>query len=93
MRVLADLFQPVEAETPAGGRSVSHEWLGAAWLALGRRRRAGRGPETVTAETRADPRLTIGRVLRFRGGDWSIRMAEPDDERPGRVMLALERTR
>lgn len=36
MRVLAGLFQPMEAETPYGGRSVSFEAVGSAWLKCGR---------------------------------------------------------
>ena len=71
MRVLAGLFQPVEAETPYGGRSVTFEPLGSAWLKCGARRRreradgdAGpRGVETLSAETRADPRLLEGRAM------------------------------
>lgn len=101
MRVLAELFQPVEAETPAGGRSVSHEALGVVWLALGARRRrerneegaAPRGVETLEAVTRADARLTVGRLLRFGGADWGVRMVEAEKPSPGRVTLSLERDR
>lgn len=99
MRVLASLWTPVEAQTPYGGRVVSYEAAGSAWLACGARRRrevrdgeAGpRGIETMTAETRADPRLVEGRVLRFGGGDWAIRAV--DAPTPGRARLSLERTR
>ena len=66
----------VEAETPYGGRAVSWEPLGWAWLKLGARRRRERSEpgglravEVVTAETRSDPRLIAGRVLRFGGAD------------------------
>ena len=97
-RVLAGLFEPVESETPAGGRAVSFEALGSAWLRLGARRRrerveAGvmRTVEAATAEARADPRLSEGLVLRFGGADW--RIAAVDDGRPGRVALSLERAR
>lgn len=98
MRVLAGLFQPVEAETPYGGRSVTFQAVGSAWLRCGTRRRVergegdqGRAVETMRAEARADPRLTAGRVLRFGGADWTVRLVT--DPRPGRVELELERTR
>lgn len=100
MRVLAGLFEAVEAETPQSGRGVSFESVGSSWLKCGARRRreradgdAGpRGIETLSAETRADPRLREGRVLRFGGADW--RIAGVDGERaPGRVTLELERMR
>lgn len=98
MRVLAGLFQPVEAETPFGGRSVTFEAVGSAWLRCGTRRRVERGEgdqrravETMRAEARADPRLSVGRVLRFGGADWTVRLVA--DPRPGRVELELERTR
>lgn len=97
MRALAGLFEGVEAETPYGGRAVSWEPLGSAWLKLGIRRRrdrteAGgvRAVETVTAETRADVRLTAGRMLRFGGGDWRIVSGETVG---GRAILNLERMR
>ena len=35
MRVLAELFECVESQTPYGGRAVSWNPLGSAWLALG----------------------------------------------------------
>jgi len=96
--MLAGLFQPVEAETPYGGRSVSFEGLGSVWLKCGARRRTERGAgdqrqavETATAEARADPRLAVGRVLRFGGADWAVTMVE--DVRPGRAKLGLERVR
>ena len=98
MRVLAGLFQPVEAETPYGGRSVTFEAVGAAWLKCGTRRRSERGEgdqrrtvETLEAEARADGRLTVGRGLRFGGADWAV--ASVQDLRPGRVKLGLERRR
>ena len=100
MRMLAGLFEPIESETPFGGRAVSWQARGSAWLALeGRRRRerteAGvtRVVEAAVAETRADPRLVEGRMLRFAGGDWTIVMVETDAARPGRMTLNLERAR
>lgn len=97
MKSLAGLFEPLEAETPYGGRSVSWEPVGSAWLKLGARRRrerseAGglRAVETVTAETRADGRLTPGRMLRFGGADWRIVSGETVG---GRAILNLERLR
>jgi len=97
VRALAGLFEAVEAETPYGGRSVTYEPVGSAWLKLGARRRrerteAGvtRGVETVTAETRSDPRLKAGRVLRFGGTDWRIMAVESVG---GRAILTLERMR
>lgn len=97
MKVLAGLFEGVEAQTPYGGLSVTWEPVGHAWLKLGARRRrekaeAGgqRAVETVTAETRADPRLTVGRVLRFGGGDWRIEAGETVG---GVAILMLERMR
>lgn len=98
MRVLAGLFQPVEAETPYGGRSVTFEAVESAWLKCGARRRLERGEgdqrravETMGAEARADARLMIGRVLRFGGADW--RIVSVEDARPGRAKLVLERVR
>ena len=97
MKLLAGLFESVESETPYGGRAVSWDPLGSAWLKLGVRRRreraeAGglRAVETVTAETRADGRLTPGRMLRFGGGDWRIVSGETVG---GRAILNLERSR
>ena len=97
MRTLAGLFEAVEADTPYGGRSVTYEPVGSAWLKLGARRRrerteAGvtRGVETVTAETRSDVRLKSGRVLRFGGADWRIVSGETVG---GRAILNLERVR
>ena len=49
--------------------------------------------EVAVAETRADPRLGEGRVLRFGGGDWVIATVNGDPDRPGRVTLNIERTR
>lgn len=98
MRILAGLFQPVEAETPYGGRSVSFEATGSAWLKCGARRRTERSEgdqrravETMGAEARADARLSAGRVLRFGGADW--RIVSVEDVRPGRAKLDLERVR
>ena len=95
MRVLAGLFEGVESQTPYGGRSVSWEPLGSAWLKLGPRRsrertEAGvaRVTERMTAEARADARLTVERVLRFGGADWRIRSAETVG---GQAILSLER--
>lgn len=96
MRVLAGLFEGVESATPYGGRAVSWEPVGSAWLKLGpRRRRENREPggvrvvETMTAEARADTRLIPERVLRFGGGDWRIRSSETVG---GQAILSLERT-
>lgn len=95
MRVLAGLLEGVESQTPYGGRAVSWEPLGSAWLRLGPRRlrekneaSGARVLERMTAETRADARLTVGRVLRFGGDDWRIRSAETVG---GRAILNLER--
>ena len=97
MKVLAELRQGVESETPYGGRAVSWEPLGWAWLKLGARRRreksepgGARMVETVTAETRSDLRLVEGRVLGFGGGDWRIISGETVG---GRAILNLERIR
>jgi hypothetical protein len=99
-RTLAELLEPVEAETPYGGRTVSFESLGVVWLALGARRSRERAEddiartvETLEAEVRVDPRLSEGRVLRFGGGDWMIRRIDGEAERPGRATLSLERGR
>ena len=96
MRVLADLYEGVESLTPYGGRAVSWEPLGAAWLKLGPRKGrirnevAGeRAVESVTAESRSDPRLTVERVLRFGGADWRIRAVETVG---GQAILRLERS-
>ncbi|MFC5342733.1 phage head closure protein [Brevundimonas staleyi] len=100
MRVLADLLEPVEAETPYGGRVVSYEPLGSVWLRVESRRRRDRteagasaAVDTATVETRADPRLSEGRIVRFGGGDWTIAAVGGDPDRPGRVTLNIERTR
>ncbi|KQW82225.1 hypothetical protein [Brevundimonas sp. Root1279] len=97
MKTLAGLFAGVESETPYGGRAVSWEPLGYAWLKLGARRRRERtdesglrAVETVAAETRADPRLESGRMLRFGGADWRIATGETVG---GRAILNLERMR
>lgn len=95
MRVLAGLFEGVESETPYGGRAVSWEPLGSVWLMPGPRRSreksepgGARITERMTAEARADARLTAERVLRFGGADWSIRSAETVG---GQAILSLER--
>ena len=96
MRVLAELYEGVESLTPYGGRAVSWESMGVAWLKLAPRRmrdrrEAGgaRTVETVTAESRSDPRLTEDRVLRFGGADWRIRAVETVG---GQAILRLERS-
>jgi hypothetical protein len=98
VRVVAGLFEMVETETPYGGRAVSHEPVGSAWLRCGARRRSERGEadqrrvvEIMAAEARADPRLAVGRMLRFGGADWDLVSVEP--VRPGRAKLGLERRR
>ncbi|RZJ80964.1 MAG: phage head-tail adapter protein [Brevundimonas sp.] len=99
MRIVAGLFERVETTTPMGGQAISYEALGSVWIALGARRRravadAGapvRIVETAGAETRADPRLSEGRVLRFGGADWVIGAVEAPA--PGRARLSLERVR
>ena len=94
---LAELFEVIEAQTPYGGRSLTYEPAGSAWIRLGPVRRRTRGeagePETVetlTAEGRSDPRLMIGRVLRVGGADWRIVATGCVG---GRAILNLERTR
>lgn len=96
MRVLAGLFEGLESQTPYGGRAVSWEPVGSAWLKLGPRRRreksepgGSRTVEAMTAEARADERLSPERVLRFGGGDWRIRSV---DTVGGQAILNLERT-
>ena len=100
MRVLGELLEAVETETPYGGQAVSYEPLGVVWLRLDRQARRERTDagvssaiETARAETRADPRLNEGRVIRFGGGDWRIAAVVGDPDRPGRVTLNIERTR
>ena len=97
MKILAGLFEAVETRTPYGGVAVSYEPVGSAWLKLGARRRRERSEpgglravEVVTAETRSDPRLIAGRVLRFGGADWRIQATETVG---GRAILMLERSR
>lgn len=97
MRALAELFEPLESETPYGGRAVSWEPIGSAWLKPGVRRRRERSEpggtrtvETMTAETLSDMRLTTGRMLRFGGGDWRILSGETVG---GQAILNLERMR
>ena len=99
-RTLAELLEATAEETPYGGRVVTLESLGWAWLALGPRRSRDRAEEglaraveTVEAEVRADLRLSEGRLLRFGGGDWTIRRAELDARKPGWMRLMLERDR
>jgi hypothetical protein len=100
VRVLGELFERVEAETPYGGRAVSWEPLGAVWLKVQGRRRRERSEaegtvvvEVATAEARTDPRLVEGRVIQFGGADWTISQVDVEAERPGRSELQLERTR
>lgn len=100
MRTLAQLLEPVEAETPYGGRVVSYESLGSVWLRIDGQRRRKRTEAGVTstvesaaAATRADSRLSEGRVVRFGGGDWLIEAVNVDPDRLGRVTLNIERTR
>ena len=100
MRVLAELLERVEAETPYGGLAISYEALGSAWLRLEGRRRRDRteagltsAVELAAAETRADPRRSEGRVIRFGGADWLIAAVDGHPDRPGRVILNIERTR
>ncbi|QTC93143.1 phage head-tail adapter protein [Brevundimonas goettingensis] len=100
MRVLAELLQPVEGETPYGGRTRSYEPLGMVWLKTFTTRRreksdggATRIVDAMTVETRTDPRLVEGRVLRFGGGDWAVTGQQGVGGRPGRVELTLERGR
>ena len=97
MRLLGNLLQPVEAETPYGGRVVSYEPVGSLWLSLGARRRrerteggVTRGVETLSATVRADPRLEEGLVVRFGGADWAVVGIEADPKAAGRVRLNLE---
>lgn len=95
--LLAHLFEVTETETPYGGRSVTYDLIGSVWLRLGMPRRRERSEagcaatvEVVTAESRADSRLTAGRLLQFGGGDWRIVAAEFVG---GRAILNLERMR
>jgi len=95
--ILAELLEVVETTTPYGGRATSFEPVGHAWLKLGARRRRNRDEaggrravETVAAETRSDPRLIVGRALRFQGSDWRIATGETVG---GRAILILERMR
>lgn len=97
-KVLAELLEPVEAETPYGGRSTTYLPLGQVWLSpksVSTRERVVAEREHATArrtvEAREDRRLTLGRVLRFGGGDWRIRAVEA--VRFGRVELELEAAR
>lgn len=96
MRVLAGLFEGIESVTPYGGRAVSWEPVGSAWLKLGPRRRSEKSEpggvrlrESLTAEARADSRLTEQRVLRFGGADWRIRSVQTVG---GQAILGLERS-
>lgn len=95
LKVLAALFDVSESETPYGGRAVNYEPLGWAWLKTGARRRRERNEpggariiESVTAESRSDARLAVGRMLRFGGADWRISAGEAVG---GRAILGLER--
>lgn len=100
MRMLAELLEAVEAETPFGGQAVSYAALGSVWLRLGGRRRRERSEagglgvvEVAAAETRTDPRLIEGRLIRFGGADWRIVQVDVQADKPGRCDLQLERTR
>lgn len=95
MRVLAELVEGLESQTPYGGRAVSWEPIGSTWLKPGPRRRRERSEpggarvtEVMTAEARADSRLDPERVLRFGGADWRIRSVETVG---GQAILNLER--
>lgn len=95
MRVLAELVEGLESQTPYGGRAVSWEPIGSTWLKPGPRRRRERSEpggarvtEVMTAEARADSRLAPERVLRFGGADWRIRSVETVG---GQAILNLER--
>ncbi|WP_339931393.1 head-tail adaptor protein [uncultured Brevundimonas sp.] len=97
-RRLAELLAATGTQTPQGGQAVSFEPLGWVWLRSGARRRRERTEagmartiETMRVETRADPRLVAGRVLRFDGDDWTVVAVEVDADRPGRVHPDLER--
>jgi hypothetical protein len=97
VRRLFELLEPMEAETPYGGRAVSYAPLGMIWLRVEGRRRRERTEagvtsvlEVVRAEARTDPRLTHGQVVRLDGADWTIALIADDPDRPGRVTLTLE---
>lgn len=98
MRKLAELLERVEGVTAQGGRAVSYAPLGFVWIAPGPVKRGVRtGGEgvaealTLTAECRADGRLTEGRLLRWEGADWRIALV--DEAAPGWARLMLERDR
>ena len=99
LRRLAELYQSVEQETPFGGRSVGLEPVGVVWIEILRRRRrerseAGVEPrkhEAIDVESRTDPRLSVGRVLRLDGADWRIVLIADDAPKVGRATLTLER--
>lgn len=97
-RRLAELLTAIETQTPQGGQAVSFEPLGWVWLKPGSRRRRERTEaggtrtiETMRVESRADPRLVAGRVLRFDGDDWTVVAINLDPARPGLVHPDLER--
>lgn len=97
-KILAELLEPVEAETPYGGRSTTYLPLGLVWLSPGgasERQRVVAERDLATArrtvEAREDGRLNAGRVLRFGGGDWRIRGVEA--VRFGWTELSLEAAR
>lgn len=99
-KTLAELLEPTQAQTPYGGQVTTFETLGVAWLQLGQRRSRerteegmSRSVETLGAEARTDPRLSEGRVLRFGGGDWTIRRVDSELGPAGRAILSLERSR
>lgn len=95
--ILAEVLEPVEAETPYGGRAVSWTEHGQVWLRPGperpvERMEDGRAREgrRLTVEARRDGRIEIGRVLRFRGDDWRVGAVRPEG---GRLNLELEALR
>jgi hypothetical protein len=97
-RRLAELLTATETQTPQGGQAVSYEPLGWVWIRPGTRRRRERTEagvmrtiEMMRVETRADPRLVAGRVLRFDGDDWTVVAVDTDPARPGRVHPDVER--
>lgn len=96
-QVLAELFQPVEAQTPYGGRVVSYVALGVIWLTPGTLRQTQRTEAGVSRIVRAqvvvvriDPRIVEGLTLRFQGADWVVTGLQSDADRPGRCEISLE---
>lgn len=99
-RTPARLQLPIETETEFGGRTTEWTDAGLIWIDLGP---VGRRSEVVadspqlnvqsaTAVARSDPRLTRG--VRLQVGDdppWTVLAVDPDQPRPGRITLRLER--